>query len=99
MFVSSSDFEGMSNSMLEAMAIGLPCVCTDCPAGGARAVIEDGKNGLLVPVNDAIALSDAMKRVASDTIFAEKLSKNASNIRKNQSVEKIIDKWMAIIND
>ena len=49
--------------------------------------------------DDAIALSDAMKRVASDAVFAEKLSKNASNIRKNQSVEKIIDKWMAIIND
>ena len=98
MFVSSSDFEGMSNSMLEAMAIGLPCVCTDCPAGGARAVIKDGENGLLVPVNDVIALSDAMKRVASDAVFAEKLSKNATNIRKKQSVEKIIDKWMAIIN-
>ena len=58
MFVSSSDFEGMSNSMLEAMAIGLPCVCTDCPAGGARAVIKDGENGLLVPVNDTDALRD-----------------------------------------
>ena len=39
-FVSSSDFEGMSNSMLEAMAIGLPVVCTDCPIGGARMVIK-----------------------------------------------------------
>lgn len=42
-FVSSSDFEGMSNSMLEAMAIGLPVVCTDCPIGGARMVIENTK--------------------------------------------------------
>ena len=40
MFVSSSDFEGMSNSMLEAMAIGLPVVCTDCPIGGAKMVIK-----------------------------------------------------------
>lgn len=38
MFVSTSDYEGLSNSMLEAMAIGLPVVCTDCPCGGARMV-------------------------------------------------------------
>ena len=57
MFVSSSDFEGMSNSMLEAMACGLPCVCTDCPAGGARAVIHDHENGLLTPVGNADALA------------------------------------------
>ena len=99
MFVSSSDFEGMSNSMLEAMAIGLPCVCTDCPAGGARAVINDGENGLLVPVNDAKALGDAMIKVVSEQGLAEKLSLNARLIRNSQSLEKIVDKWMEIIND
>ena len=52
MFVSSSDFEGISNSMLEAMGMGLPVVVTDCPVGGARMVIQDGVNGLLVPVWD-----------------------------------------------
>lgn len=52
MFVSSSDFEGISNSMLEAMGMGLPVVVTDCPVGGARMVIQDGVNGLLVPVGD-----------------------------------------------
>lgn len=99
MFVSSSDFEGMSNSMIEAMAIGLPCVCTDCPAGGARAVIKDGENGLLVPVNDADALSNAMIRGVAENGLGEKLSFNASQIKSSQSLEKIIDKWMEIIND
>lgn len=98
MFVSSSDFEGMSNSMLEAMAIGLPCVCTDCPAGGARAVINDGENGLLVPVNDADALADAMKRIVAEYGLAEKLSANAVKIKEAQSLEKITKKWMEIIN-
>lgn len=97
MFVSSSDFEGMSNSMLEAMALGLPCVCTDCPAGGARAVIKDGENGLLVPVNDAEALADAMCAVVSADDLAEKLSRNSVKVREEQSLEKIIDKWMEII--
>lgn len=98
MFVSSSDFEGMSNSMLEAMALGLPSVCTDCPAGGARAVIKDGENGLLVPVNDSEALYRGMKRVIENPELAEKLSHNAVKIREDLSVEKIIDKWMEIIN-
>ncbi len=98
MFVSSSDFEGMSNSMLEAMALGLPVVCTDCPAGGARAVIKDGENGLLVPVGDSDALYLAMKKIAENDKLAEKLSRNAVMVRENQSLEKIIEKWMEIIN-
>lgn len=98
MFVSSSDYEGMSNSMLEAMAMGMPCVCTDCPAGGARAVIKNEVNGLLTPVGDAQALADAMIRIAENPDFAEKLGKNAMKIRKTQSVEKITDRWMEIID-
>lgn len=98
MFVSSSDFEGMSNSMLEAMALGLPCVCTDCPAGGARAVIRNGENGLLTPINDTNALYLAMKRIIENPDFANKLSENSVKIREEQSVEKIIKKWMELIN-
>ena len=96
-FVSSSDFEGMSNSMLEAMAIGLPCVCTDCPAGGARAVIKDGENGLLTPVGDSHALYLAMKAVAEKPELANKLSENSVRIRNEQSVDIIINKWMDIL--
>lgn len=97
MFVSSSDFEGMSNSMLEAMALGLPCVCTDCPAGGARAVINDGENGLLVPVGDSEKLYLAMKRVVEDEQLSNKLSQNSVLVRETQSLEKIIEKWLEII--
>lgn len=99
MFVSSSDYEGMSNSMLEAMAMGLPSVCTDCPAGGARAVIKDAENGLLSPVGDAHALYLAMKKIAENPELANKLSKNSVKIREEQSVDKIIEKWMGLIND
>lgn len=99
MFVSSSDFEGMSNSMLEAMALGLPCICTDCPAGGARAVIKDGENGLLTPVGGPHELYLAMKKVAENPELAVKLSQNSVKIREEQSVEKIIKKWMELIND
>ncbi len=97
MFVSSSDFEGMSNSMLEAMALGLPCVCTDCPAGGARAVIKNGENGLLVPVGDSEATAEAMKKIVESPVLSRKISQNAVKIREDLSLEKIIEKWMEIL--
>lgn len=98
MFVSSSDFEGMSNSMLEAMAMGMPVVCTDCPAGGARAVIQDHENGLLVPVKDEDSLCLAMKELIEKPELADRLSKNAVKIREEQSLEKIMKQWMELID-
>lgn len=98
MFVSSSYFEGMSNSMLEAMAIGLPTICTDCPAGGARAIIKDHENGILVPVNDAKAMCKAMCEVADNPELAEKLSINGTKLKEDLAVDKIVNQWMEIIN-
>lgn len=81
MYVSSSYREGISNSMLEAMAIGLPCVCTDCAGGGARMMIEDHVNGLLVPMKDVNALYLAMKEVIENPELAENMSRNAVKIK------------------
>ena len=98
MFVSSSDFEGMSNSMLEAMATGLPTVCTDCPAGGAKAVIKDHENGLLVPVGDAERLAAAMKEVIESPELAEKLSAGGVKIKEELSAEKTAERWEKLIS-
>jgi len=97
MFVSSSDFEGLSNSMIEAMAMGLPCVCTDCLGGGAREMIQHGENGLLVPLNDAQALYLAMKRFIEEPALAEKCSVNAEKKREELSLPLIADKWIEYI--
>lgn len=97
MFVSSSDFEGLSNSMIEAMAIGLPCVCTDCLGGGAREMITDGENGLLVPMNDEYALAQAMCRIADDKALSKKCSENASKVRETHKVETIAAEWLKAI--
>lgn len=97
MFVSSSDYEGISNSMVEAMAIGLPCVCTDCGGGGAREMITDGENGLLTPVGDVDKLSEAMIRMISEDGLAEKCGNNAAKIRETHSVEKIAERWLQVI--
>lgn len=98
MFVSSSDSEGLSNSMLEAMAMGLPCVCTDCLGGGAREMIQNEDNGLLVPVKDEEALYKAMKRMIEEPELAEKCGRNAAKVREELSIERITDQWIEMIN-
>lgn len=99
MYVNSSDYEGISNAMLEAMAIGMPVVCSDCPIGGAKATITDGENGLLVPIKDADALANAMSRVIEEDGLADMLSQSASKLRDEISLDSITDKWMNLLGD
>lgn len=51
-FLMSSDYEGMPNALMEAMAVGLPCIATDCPCGGAADLIGNHEGGILVAVDD-----------------------------------------------
>ena len=97
MYVSSSDYEGISNSMLEAMGMGLPVVVTDCPVGGARMMIENNVNGILVPVGDKIALYNAMKKVIDNPRFAEHLANSAYAIRDKLPISKIAKQWIEIM--
>ena len=97
MYVNSSDYEGISNAMLEAMAIGMPVVCTDCPVGGAAAVIEHGVNGLLVEVGNSQMCAQAIKRVIADQELAAQLSQNAQKIREDLSLFRIGMKWMELL--
>lgn len=97
MFISTSNYEGLSNSMIEAMALGIPCICTDCDGGGAREMIEDGVNGLIVPKNDPDSLYKAIIRFADNPQFAERCGKAAVTIRERISVENVISKWNDVI--
>ncbi|MDD6170414.1 MAG: glycosyltransferase family 4 protein [Lachnospiraceae bacterium] len=96
MFVMSSDYEGISNTMIEALAMGVPTICTDCPVGGARLMIDSGKNGILVPVGDVDAMSEAMIKLAENPQYAYQLGMEALNVRKNYSVKMIVDQWEKI---
>lgn len=95
----SSDYEGMPNAMLEAMALGLPVVATDCPPGGPRMVIESGKNGILVPVGDDQALSEQINYLIENPEIAEEMAANASLIGKKASPEGICDEWEDYIKE
>ncbi len=92
-FVLTSDYEGISNAMLESLAIGIPTICTDCPAGGAKMFIESGVNGILIPVKDTKALYFAMKDVVSNVELAERMSRNSILIKDKLSEQKICSLW------
>lgn len=96
-FVMSSRFEGLSNSMLEALSMGVPIVCTRCLGGGAEAVIEDGLNGLLVDIDDVEAEVAALTRLVDDSTFANAVSREAAKLRDILSLDKIGDKWLGLL--
>lgn len=96
MYVSSSDYEGISNSMLESLGIGLPCVCTDCPVGGAAFAIESGTSGILVKVGDTDGLYQGMKRLIKDKELAKRMSMASRSINEEFSLEKITEKWVEL---
>lgn len=97
MYVLPSDTEGMPNALMEAMALGLPVISTDCPCGGPKTLIEEGVNGLLVPVGDVDAMSKAMDRLLSDEDLRKSLSKNAKEILNRCDIEKIASLWGKVI--
>jgi hypothetical protein len=97
MYVSSSDYEGISNSMLEALGCGVPTICTDCPVGGASMFIRSGENGLLVPVGDEKSLFKAMKQLIENKTIAIQFSQRSFNINDKISVENIVRTWLDVI--
>ena len=99
LFVLSSDFEGMPNALMEAMAMGVPSISTDCGGGGAKFLIENEKNGLLVPIGDVDALASAMERVLSDRAFSEKISKNARTLCKTLAPDVIYGQWERFLDE
>lgn len=75
-FVFSSDYEGLPNALMEAMAAGLPCISTNCPTGPAD-LITNGENGLLVPVGDKDAMTNAMEYLVYHPQEANRLGQSA----------------------
>jgi len=92
LFVLSSDYEGMPNALMEAMAVGLPCISTDCPCGGPRDLIKDKKNGLLIHCDDVDRLSDIML-INMKKNDLDKIGENARKSMLKCRIDRIIPLW------
>lgn len=92
-FIITSEYEGISNTLLEAMALGLSVVSTDHSPGGARLLIQDKENGLLVPTNDVDGLANALSLYANDEALAIRCGKEARKVLQRFSPETIIIQW------
>ena len=97
LFVMTSDYEGMPNALMEAMALGLPVISTDCPCGGPKFLIENNINGILVEPNDIDELKNAIIKVLSDEGYSKMIAQNASEISEKLNPVKINDCWKTFI--
>lgn len=90
-FVLSSNYEGLSNALLEAMAMGLPCISTD--VAGSDEYINDGVSGYLVPVGNEDLLYNAMKNMINNESLRKEMSLNARKILNKCSIKNVIQYW------
>lgn len=92
-FVLCSYSEGMPNTLIEAMALGLPVISTDCPCGGPGELIRQGENGLLIPPGDGAALTEALCRILDHPEQAEAMGRQAAEIRTQLDPKVINQSW------
>lgn len=97
-FVLTSDLEGMPNALMEAMALGVPCISTRCDMGPEE-LITDGENGILVDVGNTEQIAQAILRVLSDNELANKLSANSIKLRETNSIDEISKQWLKYLTE
>lgn len=97
MYLLTSDYEGMPNALMEAMALGMPCIATDCPTGPGE-LIKHGESGLLIPINHESELISAVKEMIDMT--CDKRKRMGMSARKkileNYNSDVIADMWMRL---
>ncbi len=98
LFVLPSLGEGISNTLLEAMATGLPVVATD--VGGNPELVEDGVNGRLVPVTDQLALASVLEQLVWQPDLLKTMGDNSLvKVRKQFDWDRTLERYLAIYDE
>lgn len=95
-FVITSRWEGFGNVIVEAMACGLPVVCTDCESG-PREILGDGEYGLLVPVRDSAAVAAALRQFVADPALRAKYRALGLERARDFDVTRIVEQYVAVL--
>ena len=95
-FCMSSDYEGMSNSMIEAICVGLPIVTTN--VSGVHELVEDDVNGFVVPCGDVFAMGAAFSKLLMDESLRQAFSANSSCKKELFNIETVVEQWLSLIN-
>lgn len=96
-FAFTSNYEGLPNALIEAMALGLPCISTDCSPGGAAMLIKNNYNGILVDVGDESKFANKLKYILDNPIKANEMGERAKDIVNIVDEKKIIKEWEKFI--
>ncbi|MBQ6886393.1 MAG: glycosyltransferase [Lachnospiraceae bacterium] len=93
LFVLPSDYEGMPNALIEAMAMGIPSISTDCPCGGSAMLMEHKVSGMLVPVGDGEAMEQALCYMLDNKERAERMGEEAKKILEKVHPQVVCRQW------
>lgn len=94
-FCLSSDYEGMSNSMIEAVCVGLPIVSTR--VSGTEELVKDGKNGYLVDCGDTDSLAESLSKLLRNPGQCKSFAEYSKSMCEMFNLDKIADEWLVVI--
>lgn len=97
-FVLSSDFEGAPNALMEAMAVGVPSISTDCPCGGPKMLLGDNENGCLVPVANVECMAEAICKLHIDKQRQMVYSQRSKIYAERFRINNVFREWQSIID-
>lgn len=97
-YAMSSRFEGLPLVLIEAQSMGLPIVSFDCLTGPAE-IVEDGRNGILVPPLDVEALAEALLSLIRDDRRRKEFSDNALTAASRFDYGKIVGQWEKLLSE